>query len=94
MLDGFGEAILAFHIDQPWFRPKRDTVRFSGLDALRGIAALGVALYHLGWYYTLNLDAHFASSLSFPFGHYGVDLCFCDQWLCDLHDAGAGDQRA
>ncbi|MBV8356895.1 MAG: acyltransferase, partial [Deltaproteobacteria bacterium] len=51
-------------------------MRFSGLDALRGIAALGVALYHLGWYYALNLDAHFASSLSFPFGHYGVDLFF------------------
>jgi peptidoglycan/LPS O-acetylase OafA/YrhL len=35
-------------------------MRFSGLDALRGIAALGVALYHLGWCYALNLDAHFS----------------------------------
>lgn len=50
--------------------------RLQGLDALRGLAALAVVLFH----YTARFDELFAttpqSSLSFPNGHYGVDLFF------------------
>ena len=49
--------------------------RLSGLDALRGIAALSVVFYHFTWFYGYKLDTSFAPSLSFPLGSYGVDLC-------------------
>jgi peptidoglycan/LPS O-acetylase OafA/YrhL len=50
--------------------------RLSGLDALRGLAALSVVLYHFTWFYGYKIDTSFAPSISFPFGSYGVDLFF------------------
>lgn len=50
--------------------------RLDGLDALRGIAALAVVLFH----FTTRFDQLFGHSappwLSFPLGHYGVNLFF------------------
>jgi peptidoglycan/LPS O-acetylase OafA/YrhL len=50
--------------------------RLQELDCLRGIAALAVVLFH----YTTRYDDLFGYSqspiISFPFGHYGVQLFF------------------
>lgn len=49
--------------------------RLQALDALRGIAALAVVLFH----YTTNLRYNypqFRPLLSFPYGHFGVELFF------------------
>jgi peptidoglycan/LPS O-acetylase OafA/YrhL len=50
--------------------------RLSGLDALRGIAALSVVFYHFTWYYGYKIDTNFITRISFPLGSYGVDLFF------------------
>lgn len=52
--------------------------RLRGLDALRGLAALSVVLYH----FTTIYDSHFGPYsprpfLIFPNGHFGVELFFC-----------------
>jgi peptidoglycan/LPS O-acetylase OafA/YrhL len=49
--------------------------RLAGLDALRGVAALGVALYHFSFCYAAEHPG-FAPSVLFEFGKYGVDLFF------------------
>lgn len=50
--------------------------RLDGLDALRGIAAMAVVLFH----FTTQFDKLFGHEspplLSFPLGHYGVNLFF------------------
>jgi peptidoglycan/LPS O-acetylase OafA/YrhL len=50
--------------------------RLDGLDALRGIAAMTVVLFH----FTTQFDKLFGHGspplLSFPLGHYGVNLFF------------------
>lgn len=50
--------------------------RLDGLDALRGIAALAVVLFH----YTTRFDQLFGHAsmpfVSFPLGHFGVNLFF------------------
>lgn len=50
--------------------------RLDGLDALRGIAAMTVVLFH----FTTQFDKLFGHEsppvLSFPLGHYGVNLFF------------------
>ncbi|MCG2577760.1 acyltransferase [Dechloromonas sp. XY25] len=55
----------------PTVRPRLD-----GLDALRGIAAMAVVLFH----FTTQFDKLFGHEspplLSFPLGHYGVNLFF------------------
>jgi len=52
--------------------------RLRGLDALRGLAALAVVLYH----YTTIYESHFGPYpsrplFSLPNGHFGVELFFC-----------------
>jgi peptidoglycan/LPS O-acetylase OafA/YrhL len=59
---------------RPIFAGQRE--RLAGLDALRGIAALGVVFFHFNWYYGHQIDTRFAPSFSFPLGSYGVDLFF------------------
>lgn len=49
----------------------REKIRFSNLDALRILAALGVCLYHLNWY-----DGSVISRL-FTYGYLGVNVFFC-----------------
>lgn len=50
--------------------------RLDGLDALRGVAAMAVVLFH----FTTQFDKLFGHEspplLSFPLGHYGVNLFF------------------
>src|SRR5690349_15385603 len=50
--------------------------RITGLDALRGLAALSVVLFH----YTTRYDALFGHRsellVSVPWGHYGVQIFF------------------
>lgn len=55
---------------------ERSGSRLLALDALRGVAALSVVLFH----YTTRFDQLFApptrSAFAFPHGHYGVNLFF------------------
>jgi peptidoglycan/LPS O-acetylase OafA/YrhL len=46
--------------------------RLTELDSLRGIAAIGVVLFHLTYWY----DAFGASPIHVSWGHYGVELFF------------------
>jgi peptidoglycan/LPS O-acetylase OafA/YrhL len=57
-------------------RARAGSVRLVEVDALRGLAALAVVLYH---YTTRFIEINPASgtpSLTFPHGHYGVNLFF------------------
>ncbi len=55
-----------------------DRSRLAGLDALRGIAAMAVVLYHYTAWYAEEMGGHAppGSSLFVPFGHFGVELFF------------------
>ena len=52
--------------------------RLHGLDALRGLAAMGVLLYHYSWAYDAIGPRHAAPGLwaTFPYGNFGVELFF------------------
>ena len=50
--------------------------RILELDALRGLAALAVVLYHYTTRYELKVGHTSAPLFSVPFGHYGVELFF------------------
>ena len=50
--------------------------RLSELDALRGIAALCVVLFHFTTKYREFFGYHYPSQYDFNFGHYGVELFF------------------
>lgn len=55
-----------------------DRSRLAGLDALRGIAAMAVVLYHYTAWYAEEMGGHAppGSSLFVTFGHFGVELFF------------------
>jgi len=59
-------------------RGMTDRPRLAGLDALRGIAAMAVVLYHYTAWYSEELGGHAppGSSLFVAFGHFGVELFF------------------
>src|SRR5262245_32108575 len=54
--------------------PARDRIR--GLDALRGVAAFGVTLFHLTSQYHQDYTFSIPPTISFPFGSHGVTLFF------------------
>lgn len=56
----------------------KTTVRLRGLDALRGVAALSVVLFHYTTGYEARVNAYPARPFSsFPNSHFGVELFFC-----------------
>lgn len=50
--------------------------RLTEIDALRGLAALAVVLFHYTTRFTEVFGANLTPSISFPDGHYGVNLFF------------------
>jgi peptidoglycan/LPS O-acetylase OafA/YrhL len=50
--------------------------RLAEVDALRGVAALAVVAYHLTTRFQELFSGHGRPALSFPDGHYGVNLFF------------------
>jgi peptidoglycan/LPS O-acetylase OafA/YrhL len=50
--------------------------RITELDSLRGLAALGVVLFHFTAKYRQEFGHAFSSNWDFATGHYGVDLFF------------------
>lgn len=71
MTAGIGGQALVDQSSGPTGRPRLD-----GLDALRGVAAMAVVLFH----FTTRFDQLFGHEspplFSFPIGHYGVNLFF------------------
>ena len=63
---------------EPAARPidGRRSGRLHGLDALRGIAALGVTMFHLTSQYDTTYHFTTLPSWSFPYGGHGVTLFF------------------
>lgn len=55
---------------------KKNTTRFIELDALRGIAALSVMLFHYTAYYRKLFNTPFSENVDFKYGFYGVSLFF------------------
>lgn len=62
--------------------------RLQALDALRGIAALGVVLFHYLPYYNELYGHAFNSPNVLEFGRYGVHLFFYAEWVCHFYDIG------
>src|SRR5580704_5880782 len=62
-------------MDAVWATNSR---RLEGLDALRGIAAAAVMIYHYTIWYAQETGGHAPPGLSFsfPYGNLGVDLFF------------------
>jgi len=50
--------------------------RLSELDALRGIAAISVVIFHFTAKFREFFGYHFSSKFDWAFGHYGVELFF------------------
>ncbi len=57
-------------------RPAADTGRFVQIDALRGLAALAVVLFHYTTRFTELYAPDSPASWAFPYGHFGVNLFF------------------
>ncbi|WP_303317681.1 acyltransferase [Flavivirga abyssicola] len=55
---------------------KKKNYRIKELDALRGIAALFVVLFHFTHNYRLTFGYDFSEKFDFIYGHYGVQLFF------------------
>lgn len=54
----------------------RDDTRLVEVDALRGVAALAVVLFHYTTQFGRQFSPSQATSLAFDHGHYGVNLFF------------------
>ena len=57
-------------------KPQTGQSRLVEIDALRGVAAMAVVLFHLTTRYMELFSFKALPSLSFPYGHYGVNLFF------------------
>lgn len=69
-------AALQRGIASSWRFENRDEKRFLELDGLRGIAALGVLLYHYTTLFDRYFPDHQASPATFWIGQFGVQLFF------------------
>ncbi len=56
--------------------PDHPTSRLVAVDALRGIAAMAVVLFHYTTRFSELYGGQGSPSVSFPHGHYGVNLFF------------------
>lgn len=56
--------------------PLRSRQRIPAIDALRGLAALAVVLFHYTFGYANVVGAHTSAVPVFAMGHFGVDLFF------------------
>lgn len=57
-------------------KPQTGQSRLVEIDALRGVAAMAVVLFHLTTRYMELFSFKGLPSFSFPYGHYGVNLFF------------------
>lgn len=57
-------------------RQNSDTSRLAEVDALRGIAAMSVVLFHYTTRFTELFAPPYSPTISFQNGHYGVNLFF------------------
>ena len=60
----------------PSSNAKKTSARLTEIDALRGVAAIAVVLFHYTTRYMELYKFDGAPTLSFSFGHYGVNLFF------------------
>lgn len=56
--------------------PENKPSRLVEVDALRGLAAVAVVLFHFTTRFKELFDVNPISSIAFPYGHYGVNLFF------------------
>lgn len=57
--------------------PPNDRPRIAEIDALRGLAAVAVMLYHYTWWYDHGMSGHRETPwIVFPYGAFGVHLFF------------------
>ena len=63
------------HVERQVSAPKKN-LRLLELDALRGLAALAVVLFHYTVYYGKTVDHADNPWFRFSYGHYGVMLFF------------------
>lgn len=61
-------------VPEPAPHPRRD--RLVGLDALRGVAATSVMVFHLTTEFHRNFTAFDAAPVEWPYGYFGVQLFF------------------